>query len=152
MEKNNSGLSPFNQIFKFLKPAPRSMKSRAPRKAAIVKSVVKAPKPVNRKKSATVKTSPYQAAGITSNNSNCACEAVKQIEGIRFLAREAPILPLQDCTSPQCTCSYARYRDRRGFNGDRRAIASQRQGQRSGKVDNNRTLHDGRRTSDGDGT
>jgi hypothetical protein len=115
--------------------------------------MTKASKPALRKKTATTKITPFQAAAITSNDSKCACDAVKQLEGRRFLAREAPLLPLQDCTSPACTCSYTRYRDRRGINGDRRAIASvvasQIQVERQ-NGSNHRNQLQGRRTSDGD--
>ncbi|MEH6589777.1 MAG: hypothetical protein V7746_05965 [Halioglobus sp.] len=156
MEKNSSGASTFSQVFKFFKPTPRSMSSRTAKKRAAraTKMLADLPKPAQRKKTAGTKTRPFQAASITSNGSKCSCDAVKQIEGSRFLSREAPLLPLQDCTSPNCTCSYTRYRDRRGFNGDRRSIvsmaASQIRVQRQSKECISRSQTLGRRTSDVD--
>lgn len=155
MTQNRSGSNPFSQVFKFLKPAPRSMSSRTAKKRAAraAKLLNNLPKPTAKKKPGGSKASPYQAASITSNDSACACDAVKAIEGNRFLSRDIPVLPLQDCTSPNCTCSYTRYHDRRGFNGDRRAIASiaasQIQMNRQGKNSNHRNQTPGRRTVDG---
>lgn len=41
------------------------------------------------------------------------CEAVKQLEGKRFLSDEAPMFPLPGCTSKACQCRYVHYDDRR---------------------------------------
>jgi hypothetical protein len=43
-----------------------------------------------------------------------ACPAAIALGKRRFLAKEAPRLPLPDCTSPdKCTCSYRHHKDRR---------------------------------------
>ncbi|MCX4186987.1 hypothetical protein [Methylophaga sp. OBS4] len=42
-----------------------------------------------------------------------ACENVKQLCGKKFLASEAPILPVPGCTAKQCRCAYQHYDDRR---------------------------------------
>jgi hypothetical protein len=43
------------------------------------------------------------------------CDAARALLGRRFLAAEAPRLPLQGCTSGEaCTCKYRHYEDRRG--------------------------------------
>ena len=43
-----------------------------------------------------------------------ACEAVTALENVRFLADEAPMLPLSDCCNPSgCRCKYQHYDDRR---------------------------------------
>ena len=42
-----------------------------------------------------------------------ACEAALAMQGERFLSRDAPLTPLQDCTAEKCTCKYVHYRDRR---------------------------------------
>jgi len=47
-----------------------------------------------------------------------ACPSVKELAGQRLLSTEAPLLPLIDCTSRECTCIYRHYVDRRG--GSRR--------------------------------
>lgn len=44
-----------------------------------------------------------------------ACEAALQLRGRRFLTREAPRLPLADCTRQnECECKYQHLPDRRG--------------------------------------
>jgi hypothetical protein len=47
------------------------------------------------------------------------CPAAKQLEGQRFLSKDAPPLPLQDCGRSDCTCRYQHHDDRR--KGPRRA-------------------------------
>jgi hypothetical protein len=42
-----------------------------------------------------------------------ACEAAVALRGKRFLAREAPALPLHDCTAAECSCVFVKYADRR---------------------------------------
>jgi len=61
----------------------------------------------------------YQAASI--NYGGCACAAVKAMGEQRFLAAEAPQLPLGTCDSAKCQCRYVRHVDRRAKE-DRRAI------------------------------
>jgi len=49
-----------------------------------------------------------------------ACTSAQQRKGTRFLAAEAPPLPLPDCGSPwRCKCTYRHHSDRRA--GSRRA-------------------------------
>ena len=48
-----------------------------------------------------------------------ACPAVQALANTRFLAKEAPRLPLDECTVPTCRCQYKHYDDRRD-NEDRR--------------------------------
>jgi hypothetical protein len=47
-----------------------------------------------------------------------ACPSVKELAGQRLLSNQAPLLPLVDCTSRECACTYRHYVDRRG--GSRR--------------------------------
>jgi len=43
-----------------------------------------------------------------------ACEAAQNLENRRFLADEAPMLPLADCSNPtDCRCKYQHFDDRR---------------------------------------
>jgi hypothetical protein len=42
-----------------------------------------------------------------------ACEAACALEGQRFLASEAPALPLPKCTAAKCSCAFAKHTDRR---------------------------------------
>jgi len=74
------------------------------------------------------------------------CSAVRQFKDRVFLAAEAPLLPLRDCSSPdRCQCCYAKRNDRRDGHGDRRGFPSptqhlmrQDQEMRSGKSDRRR--------------
>jgi len=65
---------------------------------------------------------PLAATRATGKSYHCvevraatsACEAVQQLGNIRFLSREAPVLPVSGCTMPkQCACRYAHHDDRR---------------------------------------
>jgi hypothetical protein len=43
-----------------------------------------------------------------------ACDAARGLENVRFLADDAPMLPLSDCSNPAgCRCKYQHYDDRR---------------------------------------
>jgi hypothetical protein len=42
-----------------------------------------------------------------------ACQAARSLEGQRFLAKQAPALPLAACTAVQCSCKFAKWSDRR---------------------------------------
>jgi hypothetical protein len=42
-----------------------------------------------------------------------ACEAARALVGQRFLAKDAPALPLADCRATQCSCGFAKLGDRR---------------------------------------
>lgn len=63
---------------------------------------------------------PYQAVSIV--RPSCACSAVSEFEGARFLTDEAPLLPVPGCDVERCACRYTRHGDRR-TRGDRRAYA-----------------------------
>jgi hypothetical protein len=42
-----------------------------------------------------------------------ACRAARALEGQRFLAKNAPALPLPSCTAAKCTCRFTKLADRR---------------------------------------
>jgi hypothetical protein len=58
------------------------------------------------------KSNPFHAVTVKFRKN--ACEAVRQLEAKRFLAKEAPRLPLPNCTAKNCGCRYVHYDDRRG--------------------------------------
>lgn len=70
---------------------------------------------VNNKQAYRAATGPesgkYHCVAII--NSNNTCEAVKQLEGKRFLSTKAPIFPLPGCAADNCQCHYIHYDDRR---------------------------------------
>ncbi len=42
------------------------------------------------------------------------CDAARKLKDVRFLADDAPMLPLSDCSNPAgCRCKYQHYDDRR---------------------------------------
>lgn len=51
--------------------------------------------------------------GVTIHFPADACPAVRMYESTKFLAKEAPRLPLENCTAPRCHCRYEHYDDRR---------------------------------------
>lgn len=44
---------------------------------------------------------------------HAACDAARALSGRRYLANEAPALPLPGCTAAQCKCSFVKLSDRR---------------------------------------
>ncbi|MGI9293781.1 MAG: hypothetical protein ACR2PS_07335 [Pseudomonadales bacterium] len=53
-----------------------------------------------------------------------ACDAVRKLDGQRFIGSEAPSFPLPECDAQQCTCRYKFHGDRR--DGDRRILHGMR--------------------------
>ena len=49
-----------------------------------------------------------------------ACGAVKNIQGIHFLSKDAPSIPLSNCDVSECRCHYKHYQDRRSEKRERR--------------------------------
>lgn len=65
-------------------------------------------------------TSSHPWHGVDIVPGRVACQAVKALGTRRFLAAEAPRVPLPDCTTPShCQCVYRHFPDRR--KGPRRA-------------------------------
>jgi hypothetical protein len=87
----------------------------------------------------------YEAVSIHCYTDRCA--AAEQVAGQRFLAREAPPLPLASCTSAKCHCVYMHHVDRRGGT-DRRVIHPLREPVPSASGYQNRRNSRGRRASD----
>ena len=57
------------------------------------------------------KSNPYHAVTIAPGPR--ACAPAQAMRGKRFLSREAPVLPLKNCGSTECTCRYEHHDDRR---------------------------------------
>jgi hypothetical protein len=80
-----------------------------------------------RKPAPGAKREPAKAGGdyrAVSLAPNIECgSAAKTVAGRRYLLREAPRLPLPDCTMPtKCSCQYRKHADRR--DGDRRLFGT----------------------------
>ena len=69
------------------------------------------PKPKPDRRTLSTPDSDYHAVSIKPGS--YACSAVSDIAGKRFLATEAPELPLPGCTAAKCECHFVHYRDRR---------------------------------------
>ena len=54
----------------------------------------------------------FRGVQVNPNNNDC-CEAVKSMVGQRYLSHEVPMLPLNECDSSDCRCTYELFEDRR---------------------------------------
>ncbi len=88
-----------------------------------------------------VRDSKYHAVSVRPGNPSC--QAAVQLGRLRFLSRDAPKLPLPECTAQTCTCRYAHYADRRSGLDRRRTFENVVRG---GMID--RRLNHGRRSTD----
>ena len=86
-----------------------------------------------REKKRKAPSEPFHAVAVKTSGRCCA--AARKLSGQRFLADEAPMLPLPGCDAASCKCSYHHFADRRiGPRRDpddpkskRRALADSRQ-------------------------
>jgi hypothetical protein len=60
------------------------------------------------------RSNPWHAVTILPGPKRCA--AATRVLGERYLSSEAPLLPLKECTEPDCRCRYRHHDDRR-FDG-----------------------------------
>lgn len=51
--------------------------------------------------------------GVEIRTRSDACRAAHALEGQRFLAKDAPALPLPNCSAAKCTCTFTKLPDRR---------------------------------------
>jgi hypothetical protein len=52
-------------------------------------------------------------SGVEIRTRGGACRAAQALRGRRFLSKDAPSLPLPDCTHATCACSFSKLPDRR---------------------------------------
>jgi len=118
MKKKSKGSSLFSSGLGLFDQNPKKTKSRTTKKASAT--------PSTKRKKQTVRTQPqpYRAAEIKPTD--LACDAAKQLAEVRFLLADVPHLPLPECTSTNCKCTYVRHKDRRDLSDDRRAYYSLR--------------------------
>jgi len=104
------------------------------------------PSPGAHKRGADTETSEYHAVAIRIQP--YACDAARKLEGKRFLASEAPRLPLPECDRDRCDCRFQHYADRRS-RGDRRSpFGSGGSASGTGTFEQQRRRTDGRRADD----
>lgn len=90
-------------------------------------------------------SSAYEAVSIHSYKDKC--PAVASVAGERFLSSEAPLIPLESCTSETCHCVYMHHSDRR-TGTDRRSHHESTDGYTVLPGQPNRRVTRGRRASD----
>jgi len=135
MDKSLRGSSLFPGVLKFFNPQPSKVRSQTVRKRS-ARILAK-----GKKQATPDKSDAYNSAEIIFQD--CACEAVKEMGGRRFLSCEVPLIPLSDCTTPNCRCTYIRYKDRRDLSEDRReALISQSNQYTAGSNDERREKED----------
>jgi hypothetical protein len=89
-------------------------------------------------------TAPARFGAVEIRVRSGACAAARAFQGKRFLAQEAPALPLPDCTAPHCSCAFVKLSDRR--EDERR---SEHEGlSAQAFIDNDRRARDDRRNAD----
>ncbi len=54
----------------------------------------------------------YRGVQVIADTNRC-CAAARSIEGNRYLAHQVPKLPLENCDSADCRCTFELYNDRR---------------------------------------
>ena len=74
-----------------------------------------------------------------------ACEAAKAMSGHRFLSNAAPQLPLPDCDSPACRCTFIHHKDRRSGKERRSPFAAAGYGGGTGSFQQERRERNDRR-------
>lgn len=90
----------------------------------------------------------YHAVSIHCAES--ACDAAKALSGQRFLASDAPRLPLPDCDAGQCRCYFAHHNDRRSHRDRRTPFGADIHGGPSGFRQEERRERKDRRKDAGD--
>ena len=140
MNKAQTGLSALAASLGFQNNRPTRLKAQTARKTS-ARILAKKNKSASPNKSYA-----HSAAEIAFDE--CACEAARQIEGKRFLVRDVPPIPMPDCTSASCQCSYMRHNDRRSWYEDRRALFSLKADLHTIGGEQERRSKDGRRADD----
>lgn len=91
-------------------PAPMDPATVPPAPEPPAARTIRAPRPApNRATERTI----TDFRGVTIRSGPGCCDAVKAVTATRYLAAEAPPLPVAGCDRKHCTCSYQRTADRR---------------------------------------
>jgi hypothetical protein len=77
-----------------------------------------------------------------------ACEAARELEGVRILAADAPKLPLPDCNREACECRFQHFNDRRTGQDRRSPFGARGRLVGTGTFEQERRQRDGRRADD----
>ena len=77
-----------------------------------------------------------------------ACLHAKALQGRRFLAREAPVLPLKNCDADSCNCRFVHHEERRSGKDRRSPFGSGGMGAVTGRFEQERRQGGDRRRHD----
>jgi len=114
------------------------------------KSIAERPSPKQPAGRAAGKPQNTEFHAVSIRLGSNACTAAKEIQGERFLARDAPHFPLPNCDAAKCQCRFAHYKDRRSHD-DRRNPYRGTMGVATGNLkQEQRTGRDRRNDSDDD--
>jgi hypothetical protein len=69
--------------------------------------------PPPKERAAATTKSGGRFAGVEIRAHRNACRTARSLEGRRFLAKDAPALPLVSCTAVRCSCTFSKLADRR---------------------------------------
>ena len=97
-------------------------------------------------KFAAQKKSKYHAVSLRFSHD--ACNAAKALQGERFLATEAPTLPLPNCDAHNCECHFAHHDDRRSGKDRRNVFTAAGYSASTGRFAQERRTQTDRRKSD----
>ena len=101
--------------------------------------------------SAAAKSPSTRYHAVSIHYTDGACDAAKAMSGRRFLATEAPRLPLPKCDSNHCRCYFAHHKDRRAHQDRRSPFGAGSHGGTSGfREDERRESRDRRKDGDED--
>ena len=85
---------------------------------------------------------------VAMQYSENACDAAKAMTGRRFLATEAPELPLKECDFDDCRCTFDHFSDRRSKSDRRAPFAHPGQTERTGTFEREKRQADRRKNTD----
>lgn len=92
------------------------------------------------------KKSAYHAVSIKIAGN--ACQAAREMEGLRILSSAAPRLPLPDCDALDCSCRFAHHEDRRARQDRRSPFGPRGIGGSTGRYSQEQRQGKDRRKSD----
>lgn len=82
---------------------------------------------------------------VAMQYSENSCNAAKAMTGRRFLATEAPELPLKECDFPDCRCTFDHFSDRRSKSNRRAPFAGRGLTERTGTFEREKRKRSDRR-------
>lgn len=104
----------------------------------------------NRRTTPALRKRKAEYHAVSVNPGAYACSAANNIAGQRFLATEAPSLPLPDCDAAECDCHFVHHNDRRTGRDRRNPFTSGGLAAATGTFSSERRRGDDRRNDEDD--